>query len=167
MAHSTSDPREIINEIKKDVGRIANRIARETAQVALEDISQAHKAIMDSYYAGYTPVDHYYYSWEDPKTGQVYSGITHGYRRTNNLYEGSREPVGVFKSGNNGYKAVFRASSNNMEDYTTTRPNGDQQHFQLLLFLIWYGIREFVAYRRVIVGTLAMWILMLHYMESQ
>jgi len=31
MAHSTSDPREIINEIKKDVGRIANRIARETA----------------------------------------------------------------------------------------------------------------------------------------
>lgn len=144
MAHSTSNPREIINEIKKDVGKIAVKLAQRIANQAYEDFSQAHKAIMDSYYAGYTPVEYYHYSWRDPKTGKVYSGITHGYRRTYNLYEGSREPVGVFRSGQHSYKAIFRASSKNMEDYTTTKPNGDERTFPAsgVFDLVWnQGIR--------------------------
>lgn len=114
---TTTNPWDIINEIKKDVGRIAMKLARGVISVAFDDLYQAHKDIMKSYYEGYTPVDHYYYDYIDPRTGIHYAGIAHGYRRTYNLGENSRVIKGIYPRGKHGFRAVIGIGAENMEDY--------------------------------------------------
>ena len=70
---------------------------------------------MDSFYAGYTPVESYtYYAYKD---GIFYSGRSHGYRRTYNLRENSIIPQGVIPSGKHSFKAQISIGSQNMNDY--------------------------------------------------
>lgn len=84
-----------IAEIKEDVGRIGNKIARGVAQKALEDMTEAHTQIMNSYYAGYSPTD--YYTYVSPKTHLAMT--SHGYERTDNLRNGSFQSLGVTGGG--------------------------------------------------------------------
>lgn len=105
---------KIIADIKQDVGRVANKIARGVAQIALQDLQTAHSSILDDYYAGYKPVDSYYYNnyvW-----GQLWSGIAHGYRRTGNLRK-SIMPIGVTSVGTHGFAARIQVGSANMDSY--------------------------------------------------
>ena len=81
--------------IKQDIGRIANKIARGVAEKALEDMTEAHTQIMNSYYAGYTPLSHYTYV--NPKTHSLIK--TSGYERTDNLRNGSFMSLGVTGGG--------------------------------------------------------------------
>ena len=105
----------IIEDIKQDVGRIANKIARGVAQVALQDLQEAHSAIMDDFYGGYTPVSSYYYS--NKVYGRVWSGIAHGYRRTGNLRNNSILPQGITSVGRHWFQAEVLIGPMNMDDY--------------------------------------------------
>lgn len=105
----------IIGDIKQDVGRVANRIARGTAQVALNDLQEAHSAIMDDFYGGYTPVSSYYYY--NKVYGRVWAGIAHGYRRTNNLRNNSIIPQKIVQVGSHGFQAEILVGAMNMDDY--------------------------------------------------
>lgn len=137
---STNNPWEIINEIKRDVGKIANKIVYTVAIIAMDDLVKAHKNIMKSYYEGYTPVDHYFYDYTD-KDGVRHSGITHGYRRTYNLGENSRTPIGVVRKGKHSCRAIINISSDNMEDYTN-HVTGSQFPASSVFDLVWNkGIR--------------------------
>ena len=104
---------QIINEIKAEVKRIGQRIANGVAQVAFQEMQDAHMAIMEDFYGGYTPVQSYtYYCY---KNGILYSGRSHGYRRTGNL-RNSLNPVGVTGSGTT-YTATIQVGSAGMSDY--------------------------------------------------
>ena len=105
---------KIILDIKQDIGRTANKIARGVAEVALEDLQEAHSAILDSYYGGYTPVDSYYY--HNYVYGRLYSGIAHGYRRTGNLRR-SILPQGIHPVGTHGFQAEVLIGPMNMDGY--------------------------------------------------
>lgn len=107
---------KIIADIKQDVGRIGNKIARGVAQVAHLEMQDAHREIMNDYYSGYTPVKSYAYQYVTPD-GKFYAGIAHGYRRTYNLRYKSLDPQRVFKSGSHSFKAVIRVGSQKMDDY--------------------------------------------------
>lgn len=104
----------LLNDLKKDVDRIGDKIAKGVADVAYEDLQIAHQEIMNSYYAGYTPVDSYYFFYE--KDGRLYQGQAHGYRRTGNLRK-SLSPIGVTGAGKHSYTATVEVSSANMGDY--------------------------------------------------
>ena len=106
----------LIAAIKQDVGRTANKIARGVAQIAFEDLKIAHSEIMDSFYGGYTPVSSYDWYYEMPN-GKLYSGTSHGYRRTGNLRENSIIPQGVTSSGTHSFSAKVQIGSANMESY--------------------------------------------------
>lgn len=105
----------IIAEIKADVGRIGNKIARGVTQIALQDLQEAHSSIMNDFYAGYSPVSSYYYWWQDPD-GTVFSGISHGYRRTGNL-KNTVVSKSVAGSGEHSFSAIINIGSDNMSDY--------------------------------------------------
>ena len=117
---STSNPYEITNEIKKDLGKTANKLARRVAEIALDDMILAHKEIMRSYYNGYTPVKNYKYFYRDKVTHEARIGYAHGYNRINNLGENSRVPIGIQQKGKHGFNAIFHVSGENMEDYTNS-----------------------------------------------
>lgn len=74
---------------------------------------------MNSFYAGYSPVDVYHYTYTTPE-GMVYSGKSHGYRRTWNLRYGSFEPKGVIPSGKHSFKATVNIGSSGMSDYVNS-----------------------------------------------
>ncbi len=106
---------EIIRDIKQDVGRIANKIARTVAEIALFDLEEAHSSIMDDFYNGYTPVNsytYYNYVW-----GRLWMGKARGYRRTGNLRDNSLTPLPVTPSGTNGFKASVFVGSQKMDSY--------------------------------------------------
>lgn len=105
---------KIIADIKQDVGRVANKIARGVAQIALQDLREAHSSILDDYYAGYQPVQTYYYS--NYIYDRLWSGISHGYRRTGNLRK-SIMPIGVTPVGKHGFAARVQVGSANMDSY--------------------------------------------------
>ena len=107
----------LINSIKQDVGRVGNKIAHGVAQVAFEDLQEAHQAIMDSYY-DYDPVKNYHYHWVDPD-GTVFDGYSHGYNRSGNL-ENTLQPVGVKSSGRHSFLAHVNVTSAMMHDYPGT-----------------------------------------------
>ena len=104
----------LINDIKSDVTKIGRKIAKGVAEIAYEDLQEAHSSIMDSYYSGYSPVSsyHYYYYTQD---GKFYSGQSHGYRRTGYL-RNTIIPQGVSGAGNS-YSARIQISSANMDGY--------------------------------------------------
>ena len=108
----------IINEIKQDISRIANKIASAVANVAYSDLQEAHRAIMNSFYAGYTPVKSYTYFYFTPDGKGFYYGRTHGYRRTGNLRK-SLMPVGV-SGKNHTFYAVVDVGPDKMDDYTNS-----------------------------------------------
>ena len=129
---------EIIRDIKQDVGRVANKIARGVAAVALEDLKEAHSSIMDSFYSGYTPVDSYKY--EGVKGDQHWIGTSHGYRRTGNLRNNSFQSLGVTQVGTNGFKATVYVGPDNMDNYV----NSTNHEFpaDVVFDLIWnQGVR--------------------------
>ena len=109
-----SDWDGIIHSIKIDVGRIANKIARGVAEVALFDLQDAHKEIIDDFYAGYTPVDSYHYI--NYVYGKLWAGQAHGYRRTGNIRR-SLNPLGVKPSGAHGFSAEIQVGAMNMDGY--------------------------------------------------
>lgn len=111
----SNDWNSIVNSIKIDVGRVANKIARGVAQIALQDLQEAHSAIMDDFYGGYTPVSSYYYY--NYVYGRVWAGISHGYRRTGNLRNNSIIPQGISSVGKHGFKASVLIGAMNMNDY--------------------------------------------------
>lgn len=94
---------------------MSHKICRGIAEVALFDMREAHSEIMNSYYAGYTPVSSYtyYYYSED---GNFYSGRSHGYRRTGNLGKNSIIPFGVVSHGDTA-SASIQISPANMDAY--------------------------------------------------
>lgn len=104
----------IINSIKIAVGRDANKIARGVAQIALQDLQEAHKAIIDDFYAGYTPVTSYEY-WNYAH-GKLWHGTSHGYRRTGNIRK-SLLPQGVSGVGTHGFAATILVGPMNMDGY--------------------------------------------------
>lgn len=106
---------EIIRDIKQDVGRVANKIARGVARIALDDLCEAHSSIMDDFYGGYTPVKSYYFY--NPIHGTVYEGYAHGYKRTGNLRNNSLTPLSITQSGTNGFKASVFVGSQKMDSY--------------------------------------------------
>lgn len=109
----------LIADIKQEVGRIANRIARGVAQVAYSEMLDAHAEIMNSFYGGYTPVKSYRFYYVDPE-GWVSYGIAPGYRRTNNFRSNSIVPVGVVPSEAHSFKATIQVGSSGMSDYTNS-----------------------------------------------
>lgn len=111
---------KIITDIKQDVGRVANKIARNVAQIALKDLQEAHSSILDDYYAGYTPVTTYYYS--NYIYGKLWQGTSHGYRRTGNLRQ-SIMPIGVSSVGKHGFAARVQVGSANMDSYINSTGN--------------------------------------------
>lgn len=113
-----------IAEIKQEVGRIANKIARGTAQVAFQELQEAHLEIMNSFYSGYTPVKNYRFSYKDKETGEMKIGYAHGYKRTNNLRDGSLDPIGVIPSGEHSFKATIMVGANGMSDYVNGAGRG-------------------------------------------
>lgn len=115
MGKSFTSFSALIDSIKQDVGRDANKVARGVANIAFQDLQAAHSSIMDEYYGGYTPVTSYYFYYE--KDGQEYRGISHGYRRTKNLKNNSIIPRGVVPSGKHGFKATVEVGSSGMNDY--------------------------------------------------
>ena len=129
--------------IIQDVGRIANRIAKGVANIAFEDLQIAHGMIMDSYYAGFDPVQNYHYHWEDPD-GTVFDGWSHGYNRTGNLMN-SLNPIGVVPSGSHSFRATVGVSSSSMKDYvwiTRKYRNGASFPASAVLEMVWdEGIR--------------------------
>ena len=104
----------LINDIKRDVVKIGRKIARGVAEIAFEDLQEAHSSIMDSYYSGYSPVGSYHYYYYTPG-GKFYSGQAHGYRRTGNL-RNSLMPQGVV-GGGDSYSAIIQISPANMDGY--------------------------------------------------
>ena len=118
MAQKYSSLSSLISDIKQDVGRVANKIARGVAQVAALDLCDAHTEIMNCYYSGYTPVQSYMYEYQSPD-GKYYSGIAHGYKRTDNLKK-SLDPKGVVPSGKHSFKATIEVSSQKMNDYVNS-----------------------------------------------
>ena len=108
--------KKLIDDIKQEVGRIGNTIARGVAQVAQIELQDAHKEIMNDFYSGYTPVKSYAYQYYSPD-GKFYAGISHGYRRTYNLRYKSLIPTGVKMSGGHSFRASIAVSSENMDDY--------------------------------------------------
>ena len=119
---------KLIEDIKQDIGRIGNKIARGVAQIAYNDLKIAHESIMDDYYSGYDSVDTYFYNYTDPKvrepgyngTLKQYIGFAHGYRRTKNLYNNSIVPLGVISSGKHSFKAIIQVGSVNMDNYVNS-----------------------------------------------
>ena len=103
-----------LQDIKQDVGKIANKIARGVAQKALEDMQAVHSMIMIQYYNGYSPIRTYTYI--SPKTGLEHKAS--GYRRTGNLGANSIIPKGVTQIGEHGFKAAVQIGSSGMSDYT-------------------------------------------------
>lgn len=101
----------IINEIKQDVSRIGTKIARGVATVAFQDLQTAHTEIMNSFYAGYTPVKYFWF-----KKG-LYPRLMRGYQRTNNLRNNSIIPQGVEPAGEHSFWARVQVGSANMNDY--------------------------------------------------
>ena len=132
-----TDLSSLIADIKQDVGRIANKMARGVAEEAHNDLKIAHEGIMDSYYSGYDPVKTYYYTWKDPETGKVFSGYAHGYRRTMNLYNNSIVPKGVSPSGKHSFKATVEIGSENMNDYTTNVGEGHTFPASAVFDMVW------------------------------
>ena len=114
---------DAVSWIKQDVGRIANKIARGTAQVAFQELQEAHLQIMDSFYSGYDPVKNYMFFYTDKETNQRFVGFAHGYKRTNNLRNGSLDPIGVVPSGNHSFKATIMVGSSGMSDYVNGSGN--------------------------------------------
>lgn len=114
----SSNAWKIINEIKSDITKTSNKICRGIAEIALNDMEEAHRSIMDSYYGGYSPVSSYtfYHYSED---GKFYSGIVHGYRRTGNLRNNSIIPQGV-TGGSGRYQAVVQIGSAAMDGYVNS-----------------------------------------------
>lgn len=110
---------KLIADIKQEVGKIGNTIAKGVAQVAQIELSDAHREIMNDYYAGYTPVKSYYY-YHVTEDGKFYSGVAHGYRRTYNLRYKSIKTKDVEKSGNHSFKASVQIDSQNMSDYVNS-----------------------------------------------
>lgn len=104
----------LINEIKAEVKRIGQRIAKGVAQIAYEDMKSAHAEIMASFYGGYTPLAWYTYYYY--KNNQLRKGHAPGYKRTGNL-KNSIDPVGVIGGGLT-YTAMVSVGSANMSDYT-------------------------------------------------
>lgn len=128
---------DLVASIKQDVGRDGNKIARGVAKIAFEDLQQAHAAIMESYYGGYTPVKSYYFYYE--KDGREFEGIAPGYRRTGNL-KNSIVPKGVIPSGEHSFKATVEVSPSGMSDYTN--PHGRTFPGSAVFDMIWnQGIR--------------------------
>lgn len=128
----------IISEIKQDVSRIANKIAKGVAEVAYTDMQEAHRAIMNSFYAGYSPVKSYTYFYFSPDGKGFYYGRSHGYRRTHNLRK-SLSPVGVV-GGGHSYSAIIDVGSDGMADYTNS--TGHTFPGSAVFDLIWnQGIR--------------------------
>ena len=109
----------LIRDIKQEVGRIGNRIARGVAQVAYSEMMDAHSEIMNSFYDGYTPVKSYTFYYVSPD-GWVSIGKAHGYRRTYNFRSKSIVPVGVVPSGDHSFKATIQVGSAEMSDYTNS-----------------------------------------------
>lgn len=111
----SSNASQIISDIKADVVKMAHKICRGIAEVALFDMREAHSEIMSSYYGGYTPVDSYtFYNYG--KDGKFYSGRTHGYRRTGNLRDNSIIPLNVVSHGDTA-SASIQVGSANMDSY--------------------------------------------------
>lgn len=110
----------LIRDIKQEVGKIGNRIARGVAQVAYSEMMDAHSEIMDSFYGGYTPVTTYKFLFTSKTDGNKYWGLAHGYKRTNNLRSNSIVPVGVVPSGDHSFKATIQVGSAGMSDYTNS-----------------------------------------------
>ena len=110
---NSSDIYKQLQEIKKDVGKIANKITRGVARKALEDMEMAHSMIMIQYYSGYSPVNTYTYI--SPKSGAKIT--TNGYRRTGNLGANSIIPLGISQVGEHGFKATVQIGSSGMSDY--------------------------------------------------
>lgn len=106
---------KIVDDIKQDVGIIANKIARGAARIALQDLQEAHSSIMDEYYGGYTPVSSYYYY--NKVYGKVWAGQAHGYRRTGNLRNNSIIPQQIYPVGRHGFSAQILVGAMNMDDY--------------------------------------------------
>ncbi len=106
----------IINEIKQDISRIGNKIAKGVATVAFQDLQEAHREIMESFYNGYTPVRSYRFWYE--KDGHVFMGKKPGYKRTNNLRYNSIIPEGIVSSGKHSFQATIQVGASNMSDYT-------------------------------------------------
>ena len=105
----------IIEWIKQQVGREANRIARGVAAMALEDLQEAHREIIDDFYGGYSPVESYHY-WAINRHGHLFRGIDHGYRRTGNI-RNSLLPQGVTGVGTHGFAASILVGAMNMDGY--------------------------------------------------
>ena len=74
---------------------------------------------MKSYYAGYTPVDHYSFFYLDKETGQRRMGIAHGYRRRKEggMGDNALTIVGVRPKGKHGYRAIIHVSPDDVPDY--------------------------------------------------
>ena len=113
---------DAVGWIKQDVGRIANKIARGTAQVAFQELQEAHLQIMKSFYS-YDPVKNYTFMYKDKETGQQRIGYAHGYKRTYNLRDGSLDPIGVVPSGKHSFKATIMVGSSGMSDYVNGSGN--------------------------------------------
>lgn len=105
---------QLIQDIKRDIGKIGNKIARGVAEIAYDDMQEAHSSIIDSYYGGYTPVSSYTYYYYSP-SGEFYSGRSHGYRRTGNLRK-SIIPQGVTGSGHS-FTARIQVGPMQMDGY--------------------------------------------------
>ena len=105
---------KIISDIKQDVGKIANKIARGVAQVALFELQEAHSEILDDFYGGYTPVKSYHYITY--AHGRLWAGQTHGYRRTGNLRK-SINPREIVQVGKHGFIAGVDIGPINMDGY--------------------------------------------------
>ena len=117
MADEYKSIGKLIDDIKQDVGRIGNKIARGVAEVAAIELQDAHREIMNDYYSGYTPVKSYAYQ-HITSDGKFYGGMSHGYHRTYNLKYKSIIPKGVIPSGKHSFKATVEIGSANMENYT-------------------------------------------------
>ena len=118
MGEAYTSGSALVEAIIQDVGRIANRFAQGVAQIAFDDLAVAHQEIMNSYYGGYSPVSYYHYHYKDPKTGKVYDGMSHGYRRKNGGgLRNSFKPVAVRPSGRHSFLAIINESSDGMSDY--------------------------------------------------
>ncbi len=114
-----TNPYELINDIKIDVGKTCNKFAKRVAEIALQDLEDAYKNIMQSYYAGYTSVAYYSFFYHDPETHEQRMGISHGYRRRKEggMGDNALTVMGVSPRGKHGFKATIKVSPDDVPDY--------------------------------------------------